>query len=283
MKFSTRNKTGFSADKIRVPNPARFLAKAVVPNLNIMSRLLIILTVIILTSCGQPSKSDKSLQTDQLTDTLAKFETDKLDHKTEKEKNIESLSCTDFDFNSTEQQADSLLIFMEKAKDSSLTDQIIWKQKFFCAFPNSFKEMQAIFGFDNSNGAAPLYDYPKGANVIQYFSQMESIPDSIYYDKYIKINIDAIWQADNIRGAFGFANKLLEDTENGCKELSKFSDNEIKSVFRFIFDGPHPKNEYNEKLFENLKGEIDRQNKRLSLLLKESYKKLIAENDGHGH
>jgi hypothetical protein len=55
--------------------------------------------------------------------------------------------------------------------------------------------MQAVFGYDNDNGASPLYDYPRGANVIQYFSQLESIPDSTYYDKYVRINIDGIWEA----------------------------------------------------------------------------------------
>ena len=159
----------------------------------------------------------------------------------------------------------------------------MWEQKFFCSFPNSFKGMQSVFGYDDENGAAPLYDYPKGENVIQYFSQLESIPDSTYYDKYIRINIDGIWEADNIREAFGFANRLIQDTKNACKILSTFSDKEIKSVFRFIFDGPHPRNEYNEKLYDNLKPEIDSHNERLSRLLTESYEKLMAEDDGHGH
>lgn len=248
-----------------------------------MNRLLIISTLIVLTSCGQTTKSDNAKLTDKLTETPTEIEIPNTDQKTEKEEITESLDCPDFDFNSAEQQADSLLAFMEKATDSSLTNRIKWEQKFFCAFPNSFKGMQAVFGYDNENGAAPLYDYPKGANVIQYFSQLESIPDSTYYDKYVRINIDGIWEADNIREAFGFANRIMKDTEKACNVLSNFSDKEIKSVFRFIFDGPHPKNEYNEKLYKSLKPEIDSQNKRLSRLLTESYNKLMAEDDGHGH
>ena len=242
-----------------------------------MNRLLIISTLIVLTSCGQSTKSDNAKQTDKLTETTTEIETTRTDHKTEK------INCTDLDFNSAEQQADSILAFMEKAKDSSSANRIIWEQKFFCFFPNSFKGMQAVFGFDDENGAAPLYDYPKGENVIQYFSRLESIPDSTYYDKYVRINIDGVWEADNIREAFDFANRLIQDAKNACKVLSTFSDNEIKSVFRFIFDGPHPKNEYNEKLYKNLKSEIDSHNERLSRLLTESYEKLMAEDDGHGH
>lgn len=236
-----------------------------------------------MTSCGQPTKSDNAKQTDKLIETSTEIDTAKTNKKSEKVEKIKSLDCTDFDFNSAEQQADSILALMEKAKDSSSANRIMWEQKFFCSFPNSFKGMQAVFGYDDENGAAPLYDYPKGENVIQYFSQLESIPDSTYYDKYIRINIDGIWEADNIREAFGFANRLIQDTKNACKILSTFSDKEIKSVFRFIFDGPHPRNEYNEKLYNNLKPEIDSHNERLSRLLTESYEKLMAEDDGHGH
>ncbi len=236
-----------------------------------------------MTSCGQSTKTDNAKQADKLTETTTEIETAKTEHKTEKKELTENVNCTDLDFYSAEQQADSILAYMEKAKDSSSANRIMWEQKFFCSFPSSFKGMQAVFGYDNENGAAPLYDYPKGENIIQYFSQLKSIPDSTYYDKYIRINIDGIWEADNIREAFDFANRLMQDTKNACKVLSTFSDNEIKGVFRFIFDGPHPKNEYNEKLYKNLKPEIDRHNERLSRLLTESYEKLMAEDDGYGH
>ncbi len=248
-----------------------------------MNRLLFISTFIVLTSCGQSTKPDNAKQTEKLTETTTQIETTRTDHKTEKIEITEKVNCTNLAFNSVEQQADSILAFMEKAKDSISANRIIWEQKFFCAFPNSFKGMQAVFGYDDKKGAAPLYNYPKGENLIQYFSRLESIPDSTYYDKYVRINIDGVWEADNIREAFDFANRLTTDTENVCKVLSMFSDKEIKNVFRFIFDGPHPKNEYNEKLYKNLKSEIDSHNERLSRLLTESYEKLMAEDDGHGH
>jgi len=258
-----------------------------------MNRLLIILTLIALTSCGQSNKSDNSKQTDKLIEISTEIETTNTNQKIEKEEKAKSLECTDFDFSSAEQQADSILAFMKKATDSSLKNRIIWEQKFFCAFPNSFKSMQSIFGYDDNNGAAPLYstgnetysyaDRHIMSDVIGFFSELNSIPDSAYYDKYIRINIDGYWEADNINEAFGFYYRLINDTEDACKILSTFSDKEIKSVFRFIFDGPHPKNDYNEKLYENLKPKIDSQNKRLSRLLMESYEKLMAEDDGHGH
>ncbi len=241
-----------------------------------MNKLLIISALIILTSCSQQTKPDKK-QTTNLTKSTTEIQTSKTNRETE----IENVSYTDINFNSAKQQADSILAFMKKAKNSSSTNRIKWEQKFFCAFPNSFKGMKIIFGYDNENGAAPLYDYPKGANIIQYFSQMESIPDSIYYNKYVKINIDGIWESDNITEAFNFANRLTKNTQSACKVLSTFSDREIKSVFRFVFDGPHPKNKYNKKLYKNLKPKIENHNKRLSRLLTESYEKIMNEGDGH--
>lgn len=248
-----------------------------------MNKLLIISPFLFLTSCDQPNRSDNSKPTDLLTETSTEIETTTTQQKKGNEEKIENFDCTEFDFNSVQEQADSISAFMARASDSGLAERQKWEQKFFCAFPNSFDGMQAVFGYDDESGTAPLYDYPQGANAIQFFSQLKSIPDSIYYDKYVRINIDGIWEADNIREAFDFANRLIEDTESAGKALSTFSDKEIKSVFRFIFDGPHPKNDYNEKLYENLKPAIDSQNKRLSQLLTESYEKLMAEDDGHGH
>lgn len=234
----------------------------------------------VLTSCSQQTESDNSNQTDQLLKSTPTVDTTITDKDEEKS---QSFDCTEFDFITAEQQADSLVAFMERASILGSINSKKWEHKFFCAFPNSFKGMQAVFGYDNENGVAPLYDYPKGVNVIQYFSQLESIPDSTYYDKYVRINIGGIWEADNIGEAFDFANRLIEDSDNACRTLSAFSDNEIKSVFRFIFDGPHPKNEMNEGTYKDLKLKIDRQNKRLSQLLTESYEKLMSEDDGHGH
>ena len=258
-----------------------------------MNRILIISTLIILTSCGHSTKSDNAKQTAKLTEVHTEIETTSIDQKIEKKELTENLDCSDFDYNSAQQQADSLLAFMEKATDSSLTNRIYWEQKFFCAFPNSFKGMLSIFGYDEKNGAAPLYstgnetysyiDRHIMSDVIGLFSELKSIPDSTYYERYIRINIDGYWAADNINEAFGFYYRLMNHTESACKMLSKFSDREIRSVFHFIFDGPHPKNDYNEKLYENLKPEIESQSERLNRLLTESYNELMAEDDGYGH
>jgi hypothetical protein len=102
-----------------------------------MNRLLIISTFIVLTSCVQSTKSDNAKQTDKLTETATEIEPVGTD-QTEKNEIPENVYCTDLDFNSAEQQAGSLLAFMEKSINSSSANRISWEQKFFCAFPNSF-------------------------------------------------------------------------------------------------------------------------------------------------
>ena len=75
--------------------------------------------LIVLTSCAQSTKSDKPEQTDKLTQAQTEIETTKADQETEKEEITKNADCPDFDFNSAQQQADSLIAFMEKATDSS--------------------------------------------------------------------------------------------------------------------------------------------------------------------
>ena len=257
-----------------------------------MNRLLTISTLIILTACGRATQPDISSQTDHITKPSSEIETTTTDYKSDKEEKSESVDCNDFVFNSPEVQADSILLFMDKASGSSSTNRQEWEHKFFCAFPSSFDAMQAVFGYDDKNGAAPLYstDNPTFnymdkriySDVIGYFSELRSIPDSVYYTKYIRININGRWEADNIGEAFGFQYRLMSDTEAVCKALANFSDQEISSVFRFIFDGPHPKNEHNENIFETLKSKIEAQNERLENLLYQAYVTVMAEED-HGY
>ena len=246
-----------------------------------------------MTSCGQSTKTDDSRRSEKQTGKTTEIETSQPALKTEKKIIYENIEYTNFQFSSAEQQADSLLVFYKNATDSSLTNRIIWEQKFFCAFPNSFKEMQSLFGFDDENGAAPLYSTENNtysytdrhimSDVIGFFSELRSIPDSAYFEKFIRINIDGYWEADNINEAFGFYYRLIGNTESACKTLMKFTDEEIRSVFRFIFDGPHPKNEYNHKIFETLKQKIESQNERIEYLLYEAYATMTAKEDDHGH
>ncbi len=229
------------------------------------------MTIFVLTSCNQEKKSEEK----KTTDTVVAITTDNAPPTNQLTPNA-TLECSIFKFKNAKQQADTLMKYFDKK-------QLATDEKFFCAFPDSFKGMQNIFGFDDNKGAAPLYDYHNGENMIGYFANLNSISKEIYYEKYINICVDGVWEADNIREAFGLADRLINDTEAACSSLSKRADKEIKSVFHFIFDGPHPKNEQNERTYKELLPKLTKQNERLGKLLTDSYSKVIAEDDGHGH
>lgn len=201
-----------------------------------------------------------------------------------------SITCHDFDFKSYDEQADSIMVFLELAKDTLLNEQKLWETYFFCAFPNSYADMDSLFGYHSKGEAGPLYYSHDGGvayvygganSVISFFCNLRSIPDEQFYEKYINICIDGYWQADNIMHAFGFGERLSRFPVPACKALEKRSDEEVKSVFRFIFDSIHPKNEWNERFFNKLLPIVETENHRLAVLLSESYQQLMSENHDH--
>ncbi|MDO6803980.1 hypothetical protein Q4595_16155 [Wenyingzhuangia sp. 1_MG-2023] len=202
--------------------------------------------------------------------------------------NKDSFKKSEFYFESVQEQADSLVYFMEKSFE---TKNLKWEHKFFNAFPETFSGMEKIFGYDDIKGEAPLYSSEKYfgkyldkrimSNIIGYFSEIKSVPNFNYIEKYINININGKWEADNIQNGFGIYYLIIDRTKEFVEIASNFSKTEMKSVFKFIFDSPHPKNAYNEKLFESLNIEIKKYDNRLSIILTEAYNELIIEKNHH--
>ena len=191
-------------------------------------------------------------------------------------------------FESFKAQADSIHLYMQKAIRAKPGKRKYWERKFFCAFPDSYASMDSIFGFNKVAG--PLYysDIPESFSLfgnmsthINFFSHLTSIPSDTYYKKYIEICIGGYWQADNIQVSFGFGLHLLNNTKIACAALDKKTDSEIKSVFRFIFDGPHPNNETNKDFFNLLHPLIKNENQRLAQLLNDAFNKLMNEDHRH--
>ncbi len=192
----------------------------------------------------------------------------------------------DYTFESIQVQADSIHQFVVKAMSEKTENKDKWERKFFCAFPSSYAVMDSIFGFNEK--PAPLYhskiprkvkSYVNSDSHIGFFSQLTSIPANIYYNKYVNICIDGYWQADKIRAGFGFGLHLFYNPKPSCIALAKKSDSEIKSVFRFIFDGPHPGNKQNRHFYKILLPVVKAENERLSKLLTVAFNKLMKESN----
>jgi len=270
-----------------------------------MKALLTLLIVcLIFSSCRQSTKEETIQYTYPRADTVSKkvqkqiVQEEKVSSVEKEiidtvEYKLDTLICENYEFKSTQEKADSLLKYFTEIEKYYGMKRLDSESKFFCTFPNSFAEMEELFGYDNAKGEAPLYytpmvdrltSYFSSPNaLISYFENLNSIPKDKYYDKYINICVNGIWQADNIVAAFGFGERILKETEDACLFLGKRSDKEIESIYKFIFDGPHPKNESNEEFYNKLLPEITSTNERLGKLLTKSYKELISKDDGHGH
>ncbi len=223
---------------------------------------IIIITIHILSCVGcQPQSTEKE-----------KIKIESNDEKT-------FSSCETLESGSINEKANAIKLYFRKIQNAESNEIDKFETLFFCAFPSSFKQMEQLFGFDGKNGVAPLYS--EGHEIIYYFHKMNRISPDKYYNKYIDICIHGHWQADNIRQAFGFAYKIIDDPERICLQLSIRSDDEIKSVFRFVFDGPHPVNDFNKELYERLINKLADRNKRISRLMTEAYEESMERDHSH--
>ncbi len=186
----------------------------------------------------------------------------------------ETFECFNYTFKDAHQRADTLIKYCSVDTPEAI-------ERFFCAFPNSFKEMEDLFGYSEQNKAAPLYNYEDGVTILEYFKNLTTIPKADYYNKYINICVGGVWEADHIVHAFDFEDKLRNDTHAACTELSKRSDEDIASVFRFIFDGPHPQNLRSKVIYKRLLPKLNSYSARLGKLLTRSYKQVMRTTHGH--
>lgn len=262
-------------------------------------QLIYILLILLGFSCFQTSKKPtKEISENSVIEKAPKSTVPQLSEKKElvqysTDEKISRLTtpinCPEYNFSSPKIHAKILTGFYDSLVIKRGNEQREYEQKFFCAFPNSFHEMETLFGFGKE--AAPLYsslfvdslhsNWSSHHAMINHFSSLNSVESQQYYTKYINICVNGNWQADNIRKAFGFAQRLLNNTDAVCPILAKKSDKDIKSVFRFIFDGPHPVHEVNQNMYNKLLPVITEKNEHLGKLLTDAYTQLMSENHNH--
>lgn len=112
------------------------------------------------------------------------------------------------------------------------------RQKFFDAFPNTFKEFQSIYGYDDVKGASPIYD--ESMQHINLFFKTSNDVDSIRFaTKLVSICSEGKWEADaenylqeGLREYFFLHSRLMVSI------LSKSKTNSIDHFWSFFVDGP---------------------------------------------
>jgi hypothetical protein len=150
---------------------------------------------------------------------------------------------------------------------------------FFNQFPQNFKEIIELYGYTDGVGGHPLYkDYEVHIN--QYFKSINLVNSSLFISKTIDIAQDCIWEADAVNL---FQDKLIEliltNTKDVILELNKRDKSNVKSFWEFCFDGSHPKDIENKKLYEKFLILVD--DDEMKKIINEAFQLTISRNEEH--
>lgn len=138
------------------------------------------------------------------------------------------------------EKAEILKGLYSKAVSESGTE---YQKQFFEAFPSSFSLFNKIYGFeDDTDGFNPNILYDVHLSHLNLFCSLKkSVNKKAFYKKIIILGINGHWQAD----AVGFLQHctretIKEDLPLTIEILENYSNEDIKSFWYFLFDGPHP-------------------------------------------
>jgi len=155
-----------------------------------------------------------------------------------------------------EQSIDSIDLKVKKLKHlyllstaSSVHQSDVYKQEFFDEFPNTFKELSVLYGYNSKmHQPAPLYSEVE-KHILNLFNNITCVNDTVYYKKIVSISLGGHWDADAVN-AFqaGLRKRVVANPELIEYILKNKSDDEARSFWYFYFDGVHPKNQLPESL-----------------------------------
>lgn len=182
---------------------------------------------------------------------------------------------------------DSLFVKAEKLRDlyskvstaKSGESRQAFELAFFLEFPDNFRELVALYGFENDE-PAKLYN-ESYKHIHQLYNGLTSINDTIYLSKTIRIAINGKWDADGISSfQHGLTQRIIQNKELTVFLLNKRTAEEAKSFWYFIFDGPHPDKKFrsNSRLQE-----FELVDKATYSIMMDAYKQALADNELHGH
>lgn len=150
------------------------------------------------------------------------------------------------------------------------TDETTFERQFFDAFPGSFAEFVALYGYENS----PAVLYHQGLEHLRLFNNIRSVNDTVYYKKLISLAIGGRWEADAVNDLQdGLRKRVLGNTELAVFHLRQHSPADVGSFWYFYFDEPHPAEQIDTKL-EMVKV-LD---KGMYAALKQMHEKAVGDN-----
>lgn len=157
------------------------------------------------------------------------------------------------DISKEEQQVsemDTLIYYFNKISSEKASESYF--SKYVYAFPSTFQSFQDYFGFDDEEGAMPLY---KEANtyIDNLFLASKICCKHEVFDKVINIARQGKWDADAVNYLKHKIHRIIEDNPGDFLEiLSKEEQQEQIGFWFFYFDSPHPQKEISQKLLEKV-------------------------------
>jgi len=146
---------------------------------------------------------------------------------------------------------------------------------FFDALPPDFACFNRLFGY--GDGPAPLYSEPQ---LYPLFPKIASaVPQPDYARKLIGLSVSAKWEADQT-GALQHATRSVLDTETQLfvKLLADRGADSERSVWAFLFGGPHPSN---VPLSATVQSKVCEASSRSCQLSKNVYAQAVSEEHTH--
>ncbi|WP_268223555.1 hypothetical protein [Sinomicrobium oceani] len=147
-------------------------------------------------------------------------------------------------------EMDTLIYYFNKISSEKASESYF--SKYVYAFPSTFQSFQDYFGFDDEEGAMPLY---KEANtyIDNLFLASKICCKHEVFDKVINIARQGKWDADAVNYLKHKIHKIIEDNPGDFLEiLSKEEQQEQIGFWFFYFDSPHPQKEISQKLLEKV-------------------------------
>lgn len=155
--------------------------------------------------------------------------------------------------------------------------------RYFQIFPSDFKSFQQIFGYLWDERGRILAKPPIKHTLYGFLRELKSVvPAKEYYEKMLGVGVGGVWDADEVNYLqFHLREMVVENAQLGLEVLSKKEEKEIRSFWRFLFDGPHPEHRLNRKYYEELYSKARGLNPKIAEQLKLAYEQLLSEQDGH--
>lgn len=154
--------------------------------------------------------------------------------------------------------------------------------EFLAVFPDNFTEFYGLYGWDKINDE-PYTLYNNYESHIPFLFECLNFNNEDEIRKLFSICVDGKWEADGI--GF-FQDRVLKIVESDPKEIleilkTNFNSKEIAAIWYFLFDGPHPEDQANKKIYIKIHESIIEEYPQQTELLEQQYLKLLEQNYHH--